>query len=359
MDVKPEEERLSAVHCVGENSKIIHMRSFFGEGTRVRCGANLLVLAAVLAATAHAQSNSELLPSGNRYSPPSNDPPLLSPAVSEFNGKLAYSGGSLDSAEGHNLDGSFAFPLPRQFGFQADALYSRITDEDFFGAAGHLFWRNPNYGLLGIMGGHLHRDGVNTFQVGAEVEYYLGRFTLSGSAGAGSINYANAAPFIDSNPTRFVGRVSADYYPINDLRLGVSYVTAFHDNLVKGELEYQTPFHGLALTAEVAAGDHGYDRWLFGVRYYFGRNKSLRDRHHRDDPPSLMPQVLHGLGVYGAEFNRKGKAYLAAHPGSGSLGNGGSGSYGVIVTTVVNAPLIVGGIPPSFPPLPPIAPPTP
>lgn len=274
----------------------------------------LSVAAVVLAAaTVHAQSNP-------------GETSLRPPAVAEVNGKLGYAGGNMNSAEGHNFDGSLTFPVADAFGFQADALYSRIGGLDFYGGAGHLFWRNPDLGLIGVAGGYLHRSGVNTFQIGAEAEYYLDCFTFGIFAGVGSIHYDNAAPFIDTSPTRFVGRISADWYPVDDLRVGVSYTTAFRNNLVKGEAEYQTPLRGLALTAEGAVGDHGYDHWLLGVRYYFGGNKTLRERHRSDDPRSLMPQIVHGMGVYGAEFNRKGRAYLAADPGAGSL-NGG-GSYG-------------------------------
>ena len=254
---------------------------------------------------------------------------LRQPAVSEVNGKLDYAGGIMDSAEGHNFSGSITVPLGEHFGFQADALYSRIDNLDFYGGAGHLFWRDPTVGLVGLTGGFLYREGVDTFQVGAEGEYYLGRFTFGMFAGVGSISYANAAPFIDTNPTRFVGRVRVDYYPLDDLCVGVSYTTAFEDSLVKGNIEYQTPLKGVALTAEVAAGDHGYNHWLLGVRYYFGGNKSLRDRQRQDDPPGLMPQILHSLGLYGAEFNSKGNDYIDAHAGTGSFG-----SYGLIFSDV-------------------------
>jgi hypothetical protein len=306
-----------------------------------------VILLGGVAIAARAQSNPEPVQMGDRTAPFSTDVSLHPPAVSEINGKISYSGGSMNSEEGHNFDGSISFPILQQFGFQADALYSRISDEDFYGAAGHLFWRNPDFGLVGVTGGYLYRSGVDTFQVGAEGEYYLGRFTFSGFAGVGSISYANAAPFIDTNPTRFVGRVSADYYPLDDLRLGVSYVTAFRDNLVKGEAEYQTPIHGLALTGEVAAGDNGYDHWLLGVRYYFGGNKSLRERQRRDDPRSLMPQILHGLGVYGAEFNRKGRTYLAAHPGSGSLDGGGGYGYSAMQRIIGGTDGLPTGQPPA------------
>ncbi len=246
------------------------------------------------------------------------------PAVSDFNGKLDYAGGNMDSSAGQIFDGSFTFPVTHQTGFQADGLYSQISDLNFYGGAGHLFWRDPSIGLIGLTGGYLYRDGVDTYQAGAEGQYYLGRFTFGAFGGLGSINYETPAPFIDSNPTRFVGRISADYYPVNDLRIGASYINAFRENMVKGELEYQTPIHGLALTAEVSCGDYGYHDYLFGIRYYFGGNKTLRDRQRQDDPPGLMQQILQGLGVYGAEFKHKGDEYIQANPGSGGL----SDSYG-------------------------------
>ena len=247
------------------------------------------------------------------------------PAVSEINGKVDYAGGDMNSSEGHNFSGSISLPILHQFGIQGDAFYSRISDLNFYGGAGHFFCRQPDMGLLGLTGGYLYRDGVDnisTFQVGAEGEYYWRQFTFGFFGGLGSIDYRYAAPFIDTNPTRFVGRISADYYVLENLRIGASFTTAFRDSLGKGELEFQTPISGLAWTAEAAWGDHGYDHWLFGVRYYFGGKKTLRDRQRQDDPRSLMPQILHSLGVYGAEFNRKERAYVNANPGSGSSGGG-------------------------------------
>ncbi len=252
---------------------------------------------------------------------------LRSPAVSEINAKTHFSAGDMNSDDGYNFDGSITFPVMRHFGFQADGIYSRIGGEDFYGGAAHLFARDPDLGLVGFTGGYLTRKGVDTYQFGVEAEWYLNRLTLGTFAGVGKISYDNAAPFIDTNPTRFVGRVSADYYLLDDLRVGASYVTAFHDNLYKGEVEYQTPIRGVALTAEVAGGDNGYDHWLVGVSYYFGGNKSLRDRQRRDDPPSLMPQVLHGLGAYGAEYNRKGKTFVATNPNHGNWSGSGTVTF--------------------------------
>jgi hypothetical protein len=44
-----------------------------------------------------------------------------------------------------------------------------------------------------------------------------------------------------------------------------------------------------------------------------------------------MSQVLQSLGLYGAEYNRKANAYVAANPDSGFTGGG---SYGVIGTEI-------------------------
>ena len=264
---------------------------------------------------------------------------LRQPAVSAINGKIDYAGGNMNSSEGNNFGGSISLPISHQFGFQADALYSRISDLNFYGGAGHLFWRNPETGLLGITGGYLYRDGwdtINTFQVGAEGQLYYKQFTFGFFGGVGSIYYEYTAPFIDTNPTKFVGRISADYYPLENLRVGAAFVTAFQNNLGRGEIEYQTPIPGVALTGEVAFGDHGYDDWLLGVRYYFGKHKTLRARQRQDDPPSLMPQILQSLGLYGAQYNKQANFRRPpSRPSGGGTGGSGDGGFGVVISNPV------------------------
>ena len=298
----------------------------------IRSAATMIVrkLCPSLALVAFTASATTISPPGEATttSPDSVSTSLRPFAVSEVNGKVSYAGGGMNSSDGHNFEGSVSFPIADKFGLQVDALYSRIDSDDFYGGGGHLFWRDPNIGLIGLAGGYLFHEDVDTFQVGIEAEYYLKQFTFGAFAGVGSINYSTAVPFIDTSPTHFVGRAFADWYASDDLRVGVSCLTAFENYLVKAEAEYQTPIAGLALTAEVAAGKNDYDHWLLGLRYYFGGKKSLKERHREDDPRSLMPQILHGLGLYGAEYNRKGEAYFAAHP---DAGNWTGGSYGLVI----------------------------
>ena len=54
------------------------------------------------------------------------------------------------------------------------------------------------------------------------------------------------------------------------------------------DIEYQTRVEGLSLFANASKGDNDYDHVIGGIRYYFGKQKSLIERHRKDDPPSLL-----------------------------------------------------------------------
>ncbi len=280
----------------------------------------LLILAGTVATTASAESIE------------------FQPAVSALNGKVDYAGGVMESDDGHNFSGSITVPVGTKFGFQADALYTRVSDRDFFGGAGHFFWRDPSFGLLGIAGGAITQDAVSSSQALVEGQYYAGKFTINGHVGVGHLSYDVPAPFIDSDPTEFTGSVSLDYYVTGNLRLGAGYTHAFGNHLGVAQAEYQTPWKGLALTAEYARGSHDYDHALFGVRFYFGTNKPLIDRHRQDDPPSLTQRILTGIGLYGAEFNRRATSYVDENGGQG--GWSGGGGYGVVIENIGVVPVV-------------------
>ena len=72
---------------------------------------------AVLAATCLSQEYSAV-PTGS-FDPAKMEmhATMCPAAVSEINGKINYSGGNMNSDEGHNFDGSITFPIMRHFGF--------------------------------------------------------------------------------------------------------------------------------------------------------------------------------------------------------------------------------------------------
>jgi len=256
-------------------------------------------------------------------------------AVDSINGKLDFSTGSMDSHWGENLTGSLSLPVATSFGLQLDGLYTRVGSEDFEGGGLHLFWRDSDEGMIGLTAGGINGDLLYGLQGGLEAEYYLNRFTFGANMGAATLQYDNSAPFIDAHPTDIDATAALSYYPVDNVMIQGAYSRLLDNNLYEMLVEYQTPVNGLSCFTELAAGDHGYDHVLFGLRFYFGKNKSLIHRHREDDPPNLLRRVLYTIGTYGAEWNRARQSYAEEHPGGGySSGGGGYGSVTIINTEI-------------------------
>jgi hypothetical protein len=192
------------------------------------------------------------------------------------------------------------------------------------GRGGHLFWRDWDRGLAGLTGGFIHGDLVDSGAGGVEGEYYLDRLTFLAGLGAAHIGYDTPVPFIDTSVTDFYAAAGLRYYLLDDLMFGATCLHLFDNELGVGQIEYQTPILGLSLFAEVAMGEHDYEHALIGAQFYLGSRKSLIRRHREDDPPSIVRQILDGIGLHGAEYNQKGRAYAA------SQGTQYTGSYGAV-----------------------------
>ena len=257
-------------------------------------------------------------------------------AVSGPNGKIGAFGGDMNGDDGYNVEGSFSFPIGSKLGMQLDALYTDVSDSDLYGAGGHLFWRDPNLGLLGVNVGALREnDLVDTWSGGLEVEYYLGLFTLGLHGGAANIDYdIGSLPFIETDETGYYGTGSLAAYPWDNLLLSASYTRALDNGLGRGQIEYQSPFSGLSIFGDFAMGDHDYNHAMLGVRYYLGKEKTLIQRHREDDPASVMHEMLYTIGIYGAEFNQNADDYIASNPSGGSIFGSGQRSGGNFFGTV-------------------------
>ncbi len=258
-------------------------------------------------------------------------------AVSALNEKLGYSYGQLDSNTGQTVTGSVAFPVSASFGAQVDGLYTRVSQRDFYGTGAHFFWRDPDRALLGVSVGGVHTQAVETYETGVEAEYYWRWLTFGTYSGVSTIRYADAVPFISTDKTMGFGSFYVGFYPLPDLLVRPGYTVKLGNSYSNLDIEYEIPRQNLTLTADLAKGDHGYNHAMFGVRYYFGGEKSLKGRHRQDDPGNVAAGALTAIGTYGAEYNEKAKAYyrdLAESSGGGSYGSvvtftgSGSGSYG-------------------------------
>ena len=230
--------------------------------------------------------------------------PASEPAVSAPNGKLSAFGGlrNQDNAgqDGMGgLTGSLSLPLGHAYGLQFDSLLG-LRDHDVMGGAGlHLFWRDPNHGLLGITGSWVGWDAdrklggyTDMFRIGGEAELYLDRLTLEGQIGA---------QFGENTKDGFYGRADLKYYATPNLALKIG---AEYNEQVEGlgriGLEFQPDLPaipGLTLFADAAVGGDGHNQVFIGLRIYFGGSKkSLRDRHRRDDPKSTLRDNISMIG---------------------------------------------------------------
>jgi hypothetical protein len=226
------------------------------------------------------------------------------PAVSGPNGKFAVEGGgSADDGEGV-ATGSFALPIGHDFGMQADGAVGSFDDELLGGLALHLFARDPSRYLFGVYGSYHTWDAINIWRTALEGELYIGPVTLEGLAGYESLdapNFKNGqALFLDDN--HLFGQADAAYYITDDFKVYAGYRYINETSFGAAGTEYL--IRGLEVpVALFARGDFG-DEWVQnvtgGLRIYLSDdpNKSLIDRHRKDDPkvyaptfPTLAPQT--------------------------------------------------------------------
>lgn len=204
-------------------------------------------------------------------------PDSASKAVSQPNFKLESGGGLID---GDAMGGgalSLTLPLSQRFGLQADAAYFRVGGEDAWGGALHAFFRDSRR-LLGVTALRADMAGEDLLRVGAETEFYLGRYTVAPSAG-----YQH---FLDKDSA--YGSLRLTYYPIDSLSLSLSaagYSGAFGAG---GSIEYQLAPHNLSLFIDAGGTDPGGGYVYAGVRLWFGGDGAgLIGRDRRDDPPNM------------------------------------------------------------------------
>lgn len=87
----------------------------------------------------------------------------------------------------------------------------------------------------------------------------------------------------------------ARWYATSNLMFGVTGEHAVDRSIghISAEWQVSTPsLPGLAVFLDAAKGSNSFDQTLVGVRYYFGANKTLVQRHRQDDPDSLLGDSL-------------------------------------------------------------------
>lgn len=247
----------------------------------------------------------------------------IKPAVDGVNGKVQVYGGA---AQGNGISisaipglspnqpstgwnglggglGTISVPIGHSFGAQIDLGAGAFGNQPLGNAAGHLFWRDPDKGLIGVYGaGSLLSDRAGFWTAAGEFEAYLGRFTgkallgVQGSSlyagGVNSLGFQSYDGLGGSNQANyFHDIVEATFYPLDDLALTIGHVYSRGRNAVTGEVEYLLPQFSEGKTAtsafvKAAYGSNDSSSIMGGIRIYFGNHEKTLIRRHREDDPA-------------------------------------------------------------------------
>ncbi len=235
------------------------------------------------------------------------------PAVSGVNHKLSGAVGELNGAAVGIGRFSSSVPLGHAYGFQLDGMAAAAGGGvTAGGVAGHLFWRAPDAGLLGVYGSFAQVNALSTTNIGrltAEAELYNGQWTFGGHAGVD----------FGTNGTNLAAILSASFYPTDNIRLRAS--AGRWNGRLLGHLSVEAvPNLGnrsnLTFFVDAIVDDASQHAVFGGLRWYIGPDKSLIRRHREDDPD----------GVQTYDLLTKGTAPVSS--GGGGGGGGGTGGTG-------------------------------
>jgi hypothetical protein len=230
------------------------------------------------------------------------------PAVDGINGKIDGFGGTFANKSIGGAKGSLSIPLAAQYGLQIDGAAGKFDSKSFGVIAGHLFWRNPAQGMVGLYANHTYWNqfgGVKVSQVGGEAEYYLGQLTLQG---VGGVEFGNTATSITGTPlagfvvqsidirTRFFDQINVAYYLQDNWKAFVGHRYLGGKNALALGTEWAMPVGTgkmASLFVEGRVGESNFRGVWGGIRVYFGqKDKPLIQRHRQDDPIEWSPESL-------------------------------------------------------------------
>jgi hypothetical protein len=236
--------------------------------------------------------------------------PIFAPAVDGVNSKSDVFGGSFGHQSFYGGRTSITAPLGGRWGAQLDLTGGSLGGDTFLSVAGHMFWRDPSRGLLGLYIDHTNWNGlggVNVTQIAPEFEVYWHRWTLQGIAG---VEFGNSGTYVTSTSilppagpipgvsttyfdsfdvkTRFFDQINLKYYITDNWTgyVGHRYLGGKHA-LALGS-EYGVPLKPGVMAAAFVEGRLGsgsFEGLWGGLRVYIGgRDKPLIARHRQDDP---------------------------------------------------------------------------
>lgn len=206
------------------------------------------------------------------------------PAVAEPNLKVSGTFGEVLDDYTWQVQGQFTAPIGQSLGFAVEAGGGAVDGHDYYGAAGHLFMRDPDSYLIGVFGGYAESGdfAIDVTRVGGEAEFYLSSLTIAATAGYQFSSAIGDGAF---------GSIDLRWYVTNNFYISGGGLV--EDDRAYGRVatEWQPGFAalpGLAFNAQGVWGDDDYHSIMGGLTYYFGVPASLKDRHRKYDPDSAL-----------------------------------------------------------------------
>ena len=208
------------------------------------------------------------------------------PAVSGINSKISGGYADLDAASTKFGSASITLPVTHCFGLAIDGLGGDYSASSLWGVGGNLFWRDPDKGLIGIMGSNVQVGANNVSRGGVSGELYLGRFSVLTDVGHETGDTIKHGVFSD---------LTFRCYVIDNFVLNAGCAYSGRNTAGVVGFEYMPALKtlpGLTLFARGSVGESDYHSVMAGVKYYFGNGKTLKQKHREDDPENT---ALSGL----------------------------------------------------------------
>ncbi|MDR3448684.1 MAG: hypothetical protein P4M15_02845 [Alphaproteobacteria bacterium] len=209
------------------------------------------------------------------------------PAVSGLNGSADIRGGAEHGNMTGLLSGSVSAPVTHSTGVQFDGTIGGVGGVSVEGFEAHAFYRDPARFLLGPTFERVWVDESAYNRYGAEAEYYYNdKLTYTGRVGyqAGDIH--------DGEYTQ----LDVSWYLNDNLAIVPGFRNSVDHYWGRTAIEWQpqavAQAPGLTLFASTGAGNYGYAFGLVGIKYYFGNDKSLKQREREDDPGEIAPEEM-------------------------------------------------------------------
>ncbi len=201
-------------------------------------------------------------------------------AVSQANATITGRGG-WDGIDKNLFRGDLLLegvvPLGHSFGAQGEVA---VGADNYYGVGGHLFWRDPSWGLFGAFASAESLRGTSLNRFGGEAEFYFDRLTVGARGG-----FQNG----DVGDTGF-GRIDLSFYVTPSFVLRTGYEGMPHLNFGRAGFEFQPAPRSLSGLSLFADGEFGQGTAVFvGFRFHFGEaggSLVYRDRH--EDPGTVL-----------------------------------------------------------------------